>query len=118
MCMEMVMTNMTVDRFPIILTDYYSSELFFFLFIYWFFFPDGKERSERAVSEVLCGDAVLNHTGHGHQEQAPSGHLSPRHVPVVRVPEDFLSQQLALLPGHVSAAPEEQRSENVSGGIR
>lgn len=56
------------------------------------FFPDGEERSERAVPEVLRGDAVLDHLGHGHQEQAPSGHLPAGHVSVVCVPEDLLPQ--------------------------
>lgn len=70
------------------------------------------------MSEVLRGDAILDHTRHGYQEQASAGHLPSRHVSFVRVSENILSQQLALFPRHVSPAPEEQRSENVPCGVR
>jgi hypothetical protein len=75
-------------------------------------FAVGKKRSECTLLEELCGHAVSPNVGHVHQEQAPTCHLPPSHMPVVCESEDIFPAVLALLLGNVFVQPEEQRPEN------
>ena len=72
------------------------------------FGADGEARSERAVPQELCGDALLADDRPGHEEQAPAGAVPAGDVPPLRRSEDVLPAQLALLSGHVPQSFKEQ----------
>lgn len=60
-----------------------------------------QERGKCALCEELCGVALRADAGCIDQVKASTGAVSTGHLPALRLAEDFLFDQLALLLGHV-----------------